>query len=221
MNRSRLFAAWAVVAVGLAGLIPSGGVRADHAKSTWDWKVLGAGTEVKAGTKYTLFNITEKEAVRYGKRTWGIDLVWDMKTTLNNISFVTKDGKAGTTLKCGDVVAIKVEGSAGYLHYQKRSFGINLEYSKTPVYEFVVLCKNNKGTPIKVNEPIGIYNQVEKDFIIYAERPVGINLRWWSDRDLPGSLLGRLEQIILDLDRHNLEEVAAVFLARKTKNEKK
>src|SRR5262245_48657892 len=68
------------------------------AKSPTDWKLLGKDAEVKAGSFYTLANETDHEALRHGKRTFGINLMWDKATTLNNIRFEKQGGGKGTLL---------------------------------------------------------------------------------------------------------------------------
>ena len=78
------------------------------AKNSSDWKIMGSGTEVKAGTLYTLRNITDNNSLRHGERTWGINLVWDKSTSLNNVKFVRQGGGTGP-LKYGETVAIHVK----------------------------------------------------------------------------------------------------------------
>jgi len=38
-----------------------------------------------------------------------------------------------------------------------------------------------KGSPVPANAKIELYNDRAKDFVIYAERDYGINLRWYKD----------------------------------------
>ncbi len=177
-------------------------------RSVKDWQIQGAGKEVKSGTGYTLYNVTDKNAVKYGERDWGINLVWDKKGNLNNIKIVGQNNATGA-IKFGDKVAIHVD-KGGYLKYQKRDWGINLVWSKTPVYEFVV-TGGMKGTAVPTNATIGLYNEVEKDFLIYAERPVGINLRWYKDRD-KGGLGDLIKNAAKDLVKEGLKELADEFL---------
>jgi hypothetical protein len=178
-------------------------------RSEKDWQFRGAGKEVKSGTAYTMYNVTDKEAVRYGERKWGINLVWDKKATLNNIKLVGQ-GNASGPIKYGDKVAIHVE-KGGYLKYQKRDYGINLVWSTPPVYEFVV-TGGTKGTVVPTNATVGLYNTVEKDFLINAERPVGINLRWYKDRDKGGSFTTVVKDIGKKLVKEGLKELADEFI---------
>jgi hypothetical protein len=188
---------------------------AKAAKSPTDWKLLGKEAEVKAGSFYTLSNDTDHESLRYGKRTFGINLVWDKSTTLNNIRFEKQGGGKGV-LHYGDKVAIHVE-QGGYLKYQRRDVGINLVWSTPPVYEWLILG-GKKGTPVKTGALLSLFNVPENDFLIYAERPVGVNLRWWKDRELAGgSITDRLRHAAEELLRHGFEDRARDYLKSKLK----
>jgi hypothetical protein len=179
-------------------------------KGAFDWKILGTGSEVMAGTKYTLRNITNNQSVKYDERRWGINLVWDKSTAINNITFVRKDGKK-VALKYGDTVAVHVQ-KGGHLKHKERTVGINLAWSTPPVYEFV-LVGGKKGSPIKVGASVGLFNSDAKDFIIYAERPAGINLRWFKDKDLAGGVWDRLRKEAGDLlKEHGMDLLKAAFL---------
>jgi hypothetical protein len=198
------------LAVTTCTLFAAGATASAAERSEKDWQFRGAGKELKSGTAYTMYNVTDKENVRYGERKWGINLVWDKKANLNNIKVVTQGIVAGGAIRYGDKVAIHVEGG-GYLKYQKRDFGINLVWSKEPVYEFVI-TGGAKGTAVPLNATVAIYNEVEKDFLINAERPVGINLRWYKDRNKSGSLLGAVKDIGKQLVKDGLKELAADFI---------
>jgi hypothetical protein len=192
-------------------LLATGSVASAADRDVKDWQFRGAGTQVQAGTGYTLYNVTDKENVRYGDRKWGINLVWDKKNDLKNIKLVAQ-GNATGAIKYGDKVAIHVE-KGGYLKYQKRDYGINIVWSTAPVYEFVV-TGGAKGTAVPTNATVGLYNAVENDFLVYAERPVGINIRWYKDRD-KGGLLDAVKNAAKDLIKDGLKELADDFLGKK------
>lgn len=203
---ARLFAAAAV----LAGLAAGTQAR-ESERSVKDWQFKGAGTQLKSGEKYTLYNVTEKQSLKYGERKWGINLVWDKSQSPGNVRVVTR-GIANGPIRYGDKVALQVD-KGGYLKYEKRDYGINLVWSKAPVYEFVI-TGGAKGQPVAVNAPVGIYNEVEKDFVIRAERPVGVGLRWYKDRD-KGGLAAVLKDAAKDLVKDGLKELADDFLGKK------
>lgn len=205
------FLSIAVFAVSVAVLHNSAFANDKAAKSPTDWKILGKGAEVKAGSTYTLSNNSTHESIRYGKRTWGINLVWNKSTALNNIRFEVKGGGKGV-LKYGDKVAIHVL-NGGYLKYQHRDVGINLAWSTPPVYEWVILG-GKKGTPVKTGALLSLFNERENDFMIWAQRPAGINLRWWKDRDIAGtSITNRLKAAAEELVRSEFEDRARDYLS--------
>src|SRR5205085_9462843 len=96
-----------------------------------DWRAIGGSGGIQSAMPFTLKNVTDKETLRFGKRTWGIDLVWDKSEALNNIKF-EKPNNSGD-IKYAELIAINVMGG-GYLKYEKTRFGINLVCSSTPAY---------------------------------------------------------------------------------------
>lgn len=210
MQRLRSLLAVALVAVGFTCFAGGAQASGKAAKNTSDWKLMGAAGDVKAGGMYTLVNVTDGESIRYGDRRWGVNIVWDKSTKLNNVKLDRKGG-AGP-LKYGDVVGLYLD-KGGYVHYQKVRFGPNLSYSKTAIYEYVVLG-GTKGATVKTGQPIGLYNTAAKDFLIYGERPIGINLRWWGDRELAGGFLDRAKGEARRLVSQGFNELADEYLKK-------
>jgi hypothetical protein len=192
--------------IAFAALLATGAAATAAERSIKDWQFQGAGKELKSGTTYKMYNVTAKNALRYGSRDWGINLVWDKKAA-QNVKLVA-EGNATGSIKYGDKVAIHIE-KGGYLKYQKRDYGINLTWSKTPVYEFTI-TGGTKGTVVPVGATVALYNAVEKDFVINAERPVGVGLRWYKDRD-KGGLLAAVKDTAKDLVKEGLKELADEF----------
>lgn len=153
-----------------------------------DWTIVGSGLDVRSGQRYTLVNKTLKQSIRYGERGrfGGINLVWDRSTNLGNFTIESK-GPAGSPIKYGDRVAISIRGvSTPYLRYEKRTFGINLNWSDRPIFEWIVLG-GPEGKIVNTKTRVALLNTVEKDFLIYAMRGgKAINLRWYIDRDQGG-----------------------------------
>lgn len=79
-------------------------------------------------------------------------------------------------IKYQDAFALYVNGH-GYLKYESRSYGINLNWSTTPVYEWKFINNQDVG-PIQSNVATGLYNITANDFVVYASRDYGINLKW-------------------------------------------
>src|SRR5690349_17133550 len=70
-----------------ACLVISAAAVTQAADSFFDWMILGRGSNAVSGIYYTLKNITDKEALRYGSRTWGINLEWDKNMNMRNVMF--------------------------------------------------------------------------------------------------------------------------------------
>jgi hypothetical protein len=163
-----------------------------------DWKVIGDGTDVTSGVKYTLQNQTIGKALVYG-HTGSVGGI--------NLKFVDGDKRkisvqnqtAQGPIKYGDKVALRVDGASNpFLHYQKRPLGINLDWSARPAYEWIVVG-GDAGAVVHVGEPFALINTVEKDFLIYAEREAKVtSIRWWKDRNKRGYT----EAMIRFVDRH-------------------
>jgi hypothetical protein len=39
---------------------------------------------------------------------------------------------------------------------------------------------------VDASQPVGIYNTVEGDYMVYCARPLAINLRWLKDQEAKG-----------------------------------
>lgn len=173
----------------LLGTMGSSGLLAQA-----DWKIFNNGNteQMVSGTEYYLKAIHNSYHLRYEKREFGINLGWK-KEAAPNFKFVRQ---GGGKINCGDKIAIYVKGG-GYVKYKKRRWGINLDWSETPVYEWEIRNTENKqGTPINTNSAIGIYNQVENDFMLYCVRVTPtVNLGWSKDCQGGWRIPGRLNGI--------------------------
>jgi hypothetical protein len=104
--------------------------------------------------------------------------IWT-KTDANTdiISFISTN--PGTRIKYHEAIAIYVKGG-GYLKYGERSYGINLVWSKTPVYEWEI-TGDKIGDEVQSGVKVGLYNRFIKNHVVYCARPYGINLKWAKD----------------------------------------
>jgi hypothetical protein len=144
---------------------------------------------VPAGTHtYDLLNTTVKEAIVYGERRYGINLVWGDPEKSDNIRFQRASGSKGP-LQFGELIAINVR-RGGFVVYQKREFGINLVWRKVPSFEWQI-AGGKKGEIVKTGKVVALFNTVEKDFLFYDPREYGINLKWLRDK-------GKFNKSLLD-----------------------
>jgi hypothetical protein len=185
------------------------------AKAVEDWEIwsekdkvmsstaAGLHSNVMSNTAYALRNITNNKYLYWkpdGRVTISADdkLAWDdeHKPRTNpkpRFEFwrLPNTGKP-RPLKYGDSVAIALPGatlfngkpSPAFLMYTKQEKGINLGFS-TGTGEHWVIEGGPKGEPIKTNTKISLYNISAKDYVIYAEREYGINLRWNGEVNKP------------------------------------
>ena len=152
--------------------------------SELNWKILSQNNSTKPVVPankhtYDLFNTTEKKGLVYGKRNFGVNLVWGDTAASNNISFQRKSGAKGP-LTYGELVAINIRNGS-FLAYQKRDYGINLAWRKVPSFEWQIMGMN-EGETVETGKVLALYNTVENDFIFYDPRKVGINLKWLKDQ---------------------------------------
>lgn len=185
MRRVRLIALLTVL---LAALIPSaaGAVSRTDAQQ---WSLGSSAPSVNVG--YSFKNLINNGYVRYGKRTWGVDLVWGSSSS--QWSFLPGTGSPNIrdhrrrAMVPGEKVAIYNDSTRRYLVYGHQTFGINLTWSSRPSYQWKITTDPSSGNA-------SLFNTVANDSVVYGQRPVGINLRWLKDvrrtegQNAPGSL---------------------------------
>lgn len=131
-----------------------------------------------AGNTYQLKNLFHDRYMVYGKRDWGINLVWSDESFRD--LFFQKQGSQGQTIAYDEPIAIAI-ADGGYLRYKTRDWGINLGWSDDPVYEWK-LTGGQSGTEIAyAGNMFGIHNSESKDHVVYCQRGWGINLKWAGD----------------------------------------
>ncbi|MFZ6010984.1 MAG: hypothetical protein ACOYXT_11625 [Bacteroidota bacterium] len=138
-------------------------------------------TTVNAETQHTydLVNLACGEALGYGTRRVGINLVWVDPIQSDNIRIV-RQSTSKEPLKFGELIAIHVR-KGKYLTYQVRNTSVNLGWSNKPAFQWKI-TGGRDGNPVKTMSPIGLFNTVERDWLIYGRRPTGINCCWLKDQ---------------------------------------
>jgi hypothetical protein len=138
----------------------------------------------------SLKNTLERRYLQWEHQTFGINLGWtddESAATAARVSrwFFTRNDTTHA-IRYGDTLAIGNGGSPSYIHYADRSFGINLDWSSTPRYEWKLLG-GKKGTVVRSGDRLAIYNTVTKQPLIYFDRTVGGDIGWpnsetWGDQ---------------------------------------
>jgi hypothetical protein len=67
-----------------------------------------------------------------------------------------------------------------YVRYGRRTWGINLVWSSTPVFDWEIRG-GNTGELVYSQQPIRLHNRTTGAAVVYCQRPWGINLAWQSD----------------------------------------
>jgi hypothetical protein len=154
------------------------------AKAT-EFKIGHTAGTVTSGARTSLLDTYNNSHVKYGSRTWGINLVWQSSEPLNSFD-VQKAG--GGTVRYGDKVALRFEGG-GFVKYGDRRFGINLTWVSSNAtdkpYEWEIRG-GATGTAVPKNTKVRLFNSAANDNLVYCARPTGINLAWAKDcSDIP------------------------------------
>jgi hypothetical protein len=128
---------------------------------------------------YNLFCETNREYVTWGKRTHGINMVWTSDPNLRKIHFRRQVGEG--EIRTGDVLAFGLGGDPAFLYYKKRPVGVNLDWSSSPRFEWKIISSSgNSGEMLQPGQKMAIFNMNADppDFLVYHERPLGINIGW-------------------------------------------
>ncbi len=130
------------------------------------WTILdpnGAQTDIRPDRRYLLKNNTNRHFLAYKEQNFGINLGFtddaepSRAKKVVHWSFVNE---RRTPVKYGEPVAIRCKD--GYLHYGQRPWGINLDWSDTPIYEWRLLGAK-PGTVVKTRDWLCIFNTPIRD----------------------------------------------------------
>lgn len=171
MTRFRLIALLAAL---LALALPAA-ASAVSPTDAQQWSVGGSAPSLN--TAYSFKNLVNNSTVRYGERTFGINLVWGGYSS--QWSFMpqapanVRDHRRGP-IAAGQKVAIYNSVKRAYLVYGSQTWGINLTWSSSPSYQWKVDANPSTGAT-------SLFNTATGDYVVYGERPTGINLRWLRD----------------------------------------
>jgi len=128
-----------------------------------------------------LKNTMEQRFLQWEHQTFGINLGWTDDASAATAVRVSRwfFTRPDTThpIRYGNTVAIGNGGSPSYIRYANRSFGINLEWSSTPRYEWKLLG-GKKGQVVRSGDRLAIYNTVTKQPLISFDRTVGADIGW-------------------------------------------
>lgn len=155
------------------------------------WQIL-PGTQIVPGRSFSLYTFPPGQFVVYGRREYGINLNWAKPRrppASRAPANFTLSRASGTSepIKFGEPVALR-EQTGGFIYYKPREYGINLDFSRQPLYEWEVRG-GTPGTPVIARNQgdsgsnisdvvISLYNRKINCYVAYGDREYGINLVW-------------------------------------------
>ncbi|BAZ06608.1 hypothetical protein [Calothrix sp. NIES-3974] len=144
------------------------------AKDMVGWKVMGNGSGIVEGQKYSLYNLDQKDYLGYKDRR-GANLGWDSQP---NSGMKIKRQSGSGAIKCGEKFALFIEKE--WVIYDQQTTGINLS-TRTQLADDRYQWKFSNcqsGEVIQLNKPVTLVNTVENDSVVGCKRVWGVNLCW-------------------------------------------
>jgi hypothetical protein len=115
----------------------------------------------------------------YGDRTWGVNLTW------GDSSLWRVEAQGGPHLMKGQAVALKVWGG-GWLKYGNQTFGVDLQLSDTPVYEWYAIGSQGSasersfaGYSLTDGGTFALWNSSAQAYLVAGDQTWGIGLKWY------------------------------------------
>ena len=170
---------------------------------------------------YTLKGRIPRKFLQYEKQQFGINLGWTddaSPATGRHVArwFFTLQGNANRPIRYGDVIALANGKGDSFLRYADRDFGINLNWSKSPVFEWQLLG-GPTGQPVARGPYLAIYNRKVKRFFVHFDRNVGGNIGWddsqrWED-DLLDQAWQQVKQLVAEYGDEAVRAAVVAALA--------
>ncbi len=140
-----------------------------------EWSGLSATND---GTG-ALLNLDNNQQLQYAERTFGVNLQW----AHNSLWRIEAQG--GPHLMKGQAVALKVWGG-GWLRYGNETWGVDLQLSSTPVYEWYVIGQRNDpadrswaGSGITDGSgTFALWNSSAHAYLLASYQTWGVSLNW-------------------------------------------
>jgi len=149
-----------------------------------------------------LKNSRERKFLQWEEQTFGINLGWTSDAspaTAIRVSrwFFTLPTDNSSPLRYGQPIALGYGISPSYIHYADRTFGINLDWSTTPRFEWKLLG-GKIGEQVRSGDWLALYNQTAGDCMIDFDRTVGADIGWPSSETWTDQILDAVMQAIKD-----------------------
>ncbi len=137
-----------------------------------------------ASRNTNLKNSMQRKFLQYERQTFGINLGWTHDATAKTAVAVSRwfFTRPDTThpLRYGDTVAMGYGTSPSYIRYANRTFGINLDWSSAPRYEWKLLG-GKTGTQVRSGDWLAIYNTVTKNSETWGQQLGDVTMKFIHD----------------------------------------
>ncbi len=134
--------------------------------------------------RYNLKSKSQLKFLQWEEQALGINLGYTDNATPETARkvarwFFRRNGSGTGPILYGEAVAMGYGTSPSFYKYENRTVGVNIANTGTPSYEWRLIGgPGTGGKPVKTGEWLAIYNDVERDFLIYFNRDVGVDLGW-------------------------------------------
>jgi FG-GAP-like repeat len=128
-----------------------------------------------------LINANVNSHLAHGDNT-GVDLDWA------DDSLWRVQAQGGPHLMKGQAVALRVWGG-GWLKYGSQTWGVDLQLSDTPAYEWYVIGDSHDPyAPVRAGDPLvggdfALWNSAVKKYLVKGDETFGIQLKWYAVTD--------------------------------------
>ena len=158
-------------------------------------------------------NSRPRKFLQWKEQTFGINLDWTgdaSPATADKVSrwFFTQPADNSSPIRYGQSIALGYGISPSYIYYAERTFGVNLEWSASPRFDWQLLG-GKIGQEVRSGDWLALYNQTARDCLIYFDRTVGCDIGWPSSETWTGEITDVVMQAIKD----HWKEAVAYLLA--------
>lgn len=160
-----------------------------------------------------LKNSFTRKFLQWEEQTFGINLGWTSDAepaTAVRVSrwFFTRPADDSSPIRYGQSVALGYGISPSYIYYAERTFGINLDWSSTPRFDWKLLG-GKIGEEVRSGDLLALYSQTAQDCLIYFDRTVGADIGW------PGSetWTQEIEDAVMQAIKDHWKEAVAYLLS--------
>lgn len=129
---------------------------------------------------YALKNLITQKSIEYGYVKRGIQLVWGQESFQHVIAFEMPYAPERNNLRFGDKVAIHLK-DRGYIMTKSRGYGINLTWSKTPNYQWIIGPVEKGNRILSTGDKFSLINTAHREELVHFARSHGVSLRCRRD----------------------------------------